>query len=169
LGTSLASVYRKTKKGVTEIETRANKLVPRLRSALILVDGKRNDEDLRKLILAEPDATLKTLLDDGYIELIAVQTVRPPPPPPPSPTEAAAAAQAAAAGQRAMEELRRNAVRTLTDLVGPMAEAVAVRMEKAHNWEELRHSLQIAQDILRNTRGAAAAKEFGDRFMPPGT
>ena len=40
---AMATVYRKTDKGRNEIETRANRLLPRLRSALIVVDGQRND------------------------------------------------------------------------------------------------------------------------------
>ena len=36
----MATIYRKTAKGVREIETRATKLAPRFRSLLILVDGK---------------------------------------------------------------------------------------------------------------------------------
>ena len=165
----MSSVYRKTEKGQLEIETRANRLVPRLRTALIMVDGKRNDEDLRKLIQNDADGALQALLDEGYVEVISVTPVKPAPPPPPPPTAAAEAAQAAAAGQRALDDVRRKAVRMLTELIGPMAEAVAVKMEKAHNWEELRHSLEIGQEILRNTRGAAVAKDFGDKFLPPGT
>jgi len=165
----MASVYRKTEKGLAEIETRAHRLAPRLRSALIMVDGKRNDDELRKLILSDPDGALKSLLDEGYVEVISITPQRPAPPPPPAPEAGAAAAQAAAAGQRALDDVRKKAIRMLMERVGPVAEAVAMKMEKAHNWEELRHSLEIAQDILRNTRGNTAANEFGERFLPPGT
>ncbi len=40
---AMAIVYRMTAKGVAEIETQAHRLLPRLRSALILVDGKKSD------------------------------------------------------------------------------------------------------------------------------
>jgi hypothetical protein len=165
----MASVYRKTEKGLAEIETRAHRLAPRLRSALIMVDGKRNDDELRKLILSDPDGALKSLLDEGYVEVISITPQRPAPPPPPAPEAGAAAAQAAAAGQRALDDVRKKAIRMLMELVGPVAEAVAMKMEKAHNWEELRHSLEIGRDILQNTRGSTAAKEFSERFLPPGT
>jgi hypothetical protein len=36
----------------------------------IAVDGRRTDDDLRKLISAEADLSLKGLLDGGYIELV---------------------------------------------------------------------------------------------------
>src|SRR5438093_2367746 len=83
LGNAMASVYRKTEKGLAEIETRAHRLAPRLRSALIMVDGKRNDDELRKLILNDPDGALKSLLDEGYVEVISITPQRPAPPPPP--------------------------------------------------------------------------------------
>jgi len=165
----MSSVYRKTDKGLAEIETRAHRLAPRLRSALIMVDGKRSDDELRKLIMTDADGALKSLLDEGYVEIISTTPQKPAPAAAPTPAAAAAAAQAASAGQRALDDVRRKAIRSLTEQVGPVAEAVAIKMEKAHNWEELRHSLEIAQDILRNTRGNTAANEFGERFLPPGT
>ena len=67
----MTSVYRKTDKGFTEIGTRANRLAPRLRQALIMVDGNRTDDDLAKLILSQPAETLAILLEQGYIELAA--------------------------------------------------------------------------------------------------
>ena len=48
-------VYRKTTKGQREIETRADRLLPRLRTALILADGRRGMEELRKLVPGDPD------------------------------------------------------------------------------------------------------------------
>ena len=42
----MATIFRKTEKGQREIETRALKLAPRFRSALILVDGRRSDAEL---------------------------------------------------------------------------------------------------------------------------
>jgi hypothetical protein len=76
--TAMAPVYRKTEKGHAEIETRANRLVPRLRSALIVIDGRRSGDELHKLILSQPDETLAVLLDQGYIELIASLPARVP-------------------------------------------------------------------------------------------
>ncbi len=50
----MATIYRKTAKGHSEIETRAHRLAPRLRSALIMVDGRRSDDEVRKLIRSRP-------------------------------------------------------------------------------------------------------------------
>jgi hypothetical protein len=162
-GRNMVQIHRKTAKGLAEIETRAHRLPPRLRSALILVDGKRSDDDLAKMVLQDPDGTLRALLEGGFIEAHAVAA----PPPAPKPSPAPAPAPAAAAPTLAapsFEQTRREAVRALTDLVGPMAEAVALRMEKTRNIDELRPLVSIAVQIVANTRGKQMAADYGRRF-----
>ncbi len=63
------ATYRKTAKGLAEIATRANKLPPRLRTALILVDGRRTDDELSSMLPKEADETLRWLSDSGFIEV----------------------------------------------------------------------------------------------------
>ena len=60
----MSTIYRKTAKGHAEIETRALRLPPRLRGALIMVDGQRSVEDLAKLIPGDAVQTLEQLLAD---------------------------------------------------------------------------------------------------------
>lgn len=158
----MASVYRKTAKGQTEIETRANRLVPRLRTALILVDGKRTDDELRKMIASEPDEVLAILLDQGYVEVIATT-------PPPRSSQAATAPAAAdgAPSPRKLDETRRMAVRFLNDQLGPSAETLALKIERAANWAELKPHLEMAEHFLRSGRGPAVAQEFSDKFLAP--
>jgi hypothetical protein len=150
----MATVYRKTDKGVAEITTRAHRLAPRLRSALILVDGKKTDDELSKLILADPLATLAGLLADGFIEVLATLAERLPEhkPSAPGPTVA-------------FESLRRDAVRHLTDQLGPAAETVAIKIERAKIMPELQPLLVQAAQTLRVMRGAAAAEAFTARFI----
>jgi hypothetical protein len=180
----MTTVYRKSAKGQHEIETRANRLGPRLRTALILIDGRRSDVDLRALIQAEPDATLLALLEAGYVEVVSVQGASPQTVVPSSaaagaPASAApsapaaptlpAAAPAAAMSPAALAERRRLAVRHLTDQIGPAAETAAMRIEKARNWDELRQALEHGQRVLQAARGGAAATQFAARFLdlPP--
>jgi hypothetical protein len=158
----MATIYRKTPKGQAEIETRAHHLPPRLRTPLIMVDGKRSAEDLRKLIANQPDECLYALLEQGFIEAVEVATTRPAPTPVARPAPAADAALSAEA-----DALRRQAVRELNDLLGPVAEAIAIKLEGAKTLEQLRHSLGIARDVLANSRGAAAANAFGSKFIEP--
>lgn len=162
--TYMATIYRKTVKGQTEIETRLYRLVPRLRTALILVDGHRSDTELAKLIAGDAVATLQALLTDGFVEVASIVEQRAAPRPP-----ARHEPHATPIHAQAFEQRQRDAVHTLTDLVGPMAEALAIRMEKCKDWEQLLPILQIAQQVVRNTRGAAAAADFASRFIdtPP--
>lgn len=165
----MATVYRKTDKGQAEIETRAHRLVPRLRTALILVDGKRTGDELAGLIANEPLQTLEALLEQGFIEAFEVAPPRAAAKPPPAPAPPEAAAAPAAGDARALERRKRDAVRFLTDQVGPMAEAIGMRIEKTADWPQLLAALQVAQQILQNTRGAGTAAEFARAYVdnPP--
>lgn len=158
----MATIYRKTPKGQAEIETRAHHLPPRLRTPLIMVDGKRSAEDLRKLIAQQPDECLYTLLEQGFIEAVEVAATRPAPTPAARPAPAADAALSAEA-----DVLRRQAVRELNELLGPVADAIAIKLEGVKTLEQLRHSLGIARDVLANSRGAAAANAFSSKFIEP--
>ena len=66
----MSVVFRKTAKGQAEIETRADRLAPSLRTALILVDGRRDGVALAKFCPSDPESTLAGLLDGGYIEMV---------------------------------------------------------------------------------------------------
>lgn len=154
---NLDTLFRKTEKGVTEIQSRVYRLQPRLRSALILVDGRRRGSDLKPLIQSEPEATLRTLAEQGFIE----------------PAEAPAAAgqalattpvQKTAAPVESFHEQRRVAVRLLNELLGPAADTLAIRMERARNMDELRPQLAAATQAVGNLRGAATAEAFAARF-----
>ena len=152
--------YRKTAKGLAEIQTRANKLTPRLRQALILVDGRRSDADLRALVLQEPDATLLALKDRGFIE-IAIATALPAQGPGPATPERSAAP---ARPMLSLEQLRRDAVRVLTDELGPAAETAAIRIERTRTADELRSAIALAAQMLSNARGREAAEAYMARY-----
>lgn len=178
----MATIYRKTAKGQTEIETRALRLPPRLRSALILIDGRRSDDDMRPLILQQPEETLRTLSEQGFIEIIGI-TQAPPaarvqagvmPQPASRPLAATSAAPVAAAAaatstvapttpSRSFEATRADAVRAFTDLVGPMADALAIKMERTRSLDELRPLVQTAQTVIANSRGGQAAAGYVSR------
>lgn len=167
----MPNIYRKTAKGIAEIETRANKLAPRFRQALILVDGKRSEVDLAKLILQQPTETLTALAEQGFIEWIATLAPVPAPPqfsvPAAAPPPTAAAAAATAATGLDLTTRRRDAARLFIDLVGPMADALAVRMERAGNHEDLVVLIELAQKVIANTRGKQAAETYGKRLGLP--
>lgn len=177
------TIFRKTAKGFTEIETRANRLPLRQRSVLIIVDGRSPDRDLRKLAGPHVDAMLKELLEGGYIEPVSSYEVRPAPfrsgsgfaeaghsvpASVPGGSQAQPSAQAGPSpSPHDLAALRRDAVRALTDQVGPMAESLAIKIEAARTWGDLKPLLVIAQQIIANVRGRSAADAWKQRFIGP--
>ena len=157
----MAIVYRKTAKGVAEIETRAHRLLPRLRSALILVDGKKSDDELTRLILAEPAATLASLLADGFIEILATLAERPAEH---APERKPAATRSSGAS---FESQRRDSVRELNHQIGPLAEVLALKIERTKTAAELQPLLMQAAEMLRRLRGPASGDAFAARFLAP--
>lgn len=158
----MATIFRKTDKGHAEIETRANRLAPRLRSALILVDGKRSSDDLRKLIAQQADETLAALNEQGFIE---IASVAPPTPPPAAPAASEGRASGSSGGAaRDFDGLKRQMVREFTDLTGPLGEVMALRLEKAHDRQGLRALLAASGEFVIGVRGASTANEFVQRY-----
>ncbi len=155
----MATTYRKTAKGQTEVETRANRLQPRLRQVLILVDGRRSNEEFAKMLPAAPEL-LAELEAGQFIEVVAVSldklATRPAPP------------QAAPPPPRTFEQRRSMAVRSFIDQVGPMSEALAMKMERSSTLAELRPLLELARSIIANARGAQAAADFAARHIERG-
>lgn len=148
----MPTIFRKTAKGWSEIGTREHRLAPRMRSALIMVDGKRSDADLRPLILQQADETLAALAEQGFIEVLAT-------------VPAAAQAPAAAAAPAAdFEAKRRAAVRALNDRLGPHAETLAMKMERVRTADELRPLLADAVRFIGHAHGPAAADDYAARF-----
>jgi hypothetical protein len=159
----MSTVYRKTEKGQAEIETRAFRLVPRLRQALILVDGRRSDADLSAFIAGDAAATLAGLLADGFIEPLV--TLADPTPAPRASTPSSAEAAAAPRKTVSVESTRRDAVRFLNDQLGPAAESIALKLERAKTVPEMQPLLVAASQVLRSARGAEVADAFIARFV----
>ena len=83
------AIYHKSAKGAEAIATRQHGLGPRQRSLLILIDGKKNFEDLAKLsaMLGDTAQLLDELEAGGFIEAAAGA---PAASPGPSPSQVAA-------------------------------------------------------------------------------
>jgi hypothetical protein len=159
----MAIVYRKSLKGVAEIETRSHRLAPRQRAALILVDGRKTDLELAALIPGEPQAALAGLLADGFIEVVATLAERPAERKPAPAAATAGSSVHKAAGT--LEATRRDAVRQLNDQLGPSAEGLAIRIERCASMAELQTLLAQAVQLLHGVRGKTAAEAFAARFI----
>lgn len=150
-------VYHKSVKGTEAIATRQHGLAPKLRSILILIDGKRSFEDLAKLsqMLGDTEQLLGQLLDQGFIEPGAAAA-------PAAPVSSAPAPLAAAKGHHAVSltEAQRFAVRRLTDIMGPNAEELCLRIEAARNVHDLQVAIARAEGTLRQFVNSHTAAEF---------
>lgn len=153
----MALIYGKTAKGLAEISTRAHRLAPRMRGALILVDGKRDVDELKALVTQQADETLQALVEQGFIEAVGGSPSADRSPP-------AAAAPVEAAGSRDFAQTRRAAVRALTDLIGPAAEMMSIKIERTTDFAELTPLLRQAVQTIAAMRGRAAAEAFAARF-----
>ena len=178
----MATIYRKTEKGQTEIATRQFKLAPRLRSALIMIDGRRTDADLAGLIGAQADEVFMALSDGGFIEPVAAlaspriaepaqvdalidhdnldfalpstaPSTLPPDEPAPPP--------------RSVAETRRVAARWLSDALGPSADGVNLRIERAQTPDEFYSALALALTVIRAQLGAERARRFELEVIQP--
>lgn len=120
-----------------------------------MVDGRRDTQAIALLCGPESPAALASLLAGGYIEAVALAIATPPAP----------AAAAPTLDPRTFDQIRREVVRHLTDRLGPMADPIATRIEKAAAPGQLLAHPQLARQMLRDHRNAGAAAEFERLFM----
>lgn len=145
------AIYRKTGAGADAIATRHAALAPKQRSLLILVDGRRTVGELATLgaALGDPAELLQALLAHGYIEPLARK----------SPVAPAAGARADADGVP-LAQARTLAVRRLTDLLGPGATDLCLRLEKTHTVQEFQAAVRRTEATLRQVVGPQRAAQF---------
>ena len=152
-------IFRKTAKGLSEIETRANRLPPRLRSMLILVDGKRDAGDLKRLVAQEADETLLALAEQGFIEAVGETLDR-------LDRQDRQDRQGTPAPKPNVDLLavRRQAARALKEELGPSARLLVIRIERSRSAEEIKPLLSQAVQLVVAARGRTAAAAFATRM-----
>lgn len=185
------TVYRKTAKGSAEIERRQHGLSIKLRSVLIMVDGRRDDGELRPLVGAHFDSLIDALVVGEFVEAVTVTegpaaggthaaapAARALPPvsaglaplsslSPSAATAMAPPAPSAATGVATFLVRRRDAVKQLHDLLGPSADPLTVRVERASTEAELLPLLQLARHLIASARGPESARVWQQRFIDP--
>ena len=122
---------------------------------LIMIDGKRSFDDLAKLsqMLGDTGQLLGQLLDEGFIEPVAA----------PAPAAASAPAPLApAAGQHAVSlvEAQRFVVRRLTDIMGPNAEELCLRIEGTKNLHDFHAAVARGEGLLRQYLDSRTVEAF---------
>lgn len=148
-----AAVLAKTARGAEELKSRTHGLAQRLRSLLILVDGTSTAGNLLDKFggIPEVEAGLQALVDQGFVEVKGAL-----------PTPAAAPAAAAAppqTRQQAMSAL----TRMLHDAIGPDADMLTGRLEKARTRAEFVAAVERCTETLEALAGKARAQAFDAR------
>jgi hypothetical protein len=156
----MARVLGKTVKGQEEIDTRAYRLTPRLRSLLIMVDGKRTDEALRAM-LPQADEGLAALLEQGFVQVLASVTVPPPAPPPNTPPPQAAPE----APVMSLEAIKRAASHDITEALGMEGDLISLRIERAKSLADLQPLLVSACNAMSNAGRRPQAEAFKAKFL----
>lgn len=156
-----SGTFQKSAKGTQALAARDPALTPKLRSMLILIDGKRRHDELGKLaaMLGDTNQLMAQLAELGMIEEVAGTASAPSPLGPGAPTSAPSPLETEAPAVT-LAEAQRYAVRRLTDLLGPTAEELCLRIEGTRNAAEFHAVIKRAEGVVRDFGGADAARSF---------
>lgn len=147
-------IFKKSAKGIEEIEKRSYHLDFRHRTALIQVDGRSEVGALLAKIPGDGFALLQELARDGFITFADGREAVAP-----------VAAAPATANQGAKVDLvtaKKRASHSIESLLGPDGDALAVAIERTTTIAEFTTRAERTRDIIGQLRGAARAKEFWD-------
>ncbi|MDP3700893.1 MAG: hypothetical protein Q8R72_08300 [Hylemonella sp.] len=146
------AIYRKSEKGAEAIATRGHGVGGKQRMLLILVDGKKNVEELTRLAagMGESAQLLQQLAAGGFIEAV-----------PGGGGAGPTANQAVPAGGAGLSKLKPLATRFLIELMGPQADDLCLRIEAAKDMPEFVEAVRRAYSVVRDAKGQAAADRFG--------
>lgn len=169
------AIYDKTDKGRTEIATRSQHLAPRLRTLLLLIDGRRSEQELLANVagLGLTEAALADLLAQEYIVLsrsyaalpAIVDDIMPQAAAPAVIDSAAGTAQAATpvvsmdAAQR-YQSVYNFYTKTIKSTIGLRGFTLQMKVEKAGTIGDLRELRQPYLDAVLKAKGDAVAGEL---------
>ena len=166
----MPTIYRKSAKGLAEIETRVYRLAPKLRSVLIMVDGKRSDDELAQMVPQAAEA-VAALVEEGFIEefvrvggaAVAGAPASAAPTAPATPVPDAERTMIRPP-QPSFEAMRRDLLRAFNEKLGAAGEGMAVRLQGARNETEFRSLLPAAVQLVSTLQGREAAEAFMARI-----
>jgi hypothetical protein len=157
------AIYRKTPKGVEAMASRQSGLAPRLRSLLIMVDGKRSHAELAAMAAALGSAEqLLQLETEGFMApMAALENTVPLPLEPGAPPSSPPSAPMSAAERAArLVKARGFASHLLENTLGPVAEPLCIKIEAARSFADFVAAVKRARDIVREIKGDGEADRF---------
>ncbi len=160
------AVYRKTVLGTAELTGRSLGLRAELRRLLILIDGKNTVARLATFVRSpEIESLILELQAIGVIDASDGSTIalQAPATAVGSSTTNVAAAQPDAGLAPTQEQFlaaRTTAVRFVNELLGPSAETLAIKLERARDARELRDAVNQVKQSLERAVGEATGLRF---------
>ena len=162
-------LFDKTDKGREEIATRKYHLAPRLRTLLLLIDGKHSVESLLKQVagLGLSEQSLNELAAQGFIRAVAEpEAATPTAPTAPRPVRAGKAAAGVPVfegllpdGQTQFQAIYFFYLETIKNLIGLRGYALQHKVERAATVPELRELRQACLEAVQKTKGRQVAEE----------
>lgn len=130
----MAVVFAKTPKGQEEIANKSGGLSPRVRRALIMIDGKRSVDELRSMLQSDDlQHTLGMLEEDGYIAVASSSKSEP------LPSITAFSELPTTPDPVRLQQARNFMTNTLNAFVGALGtSALLTRIEAAQSHQDLR-------------------------------
>lgn len=162
---SRTSVFRKSIKGAEAIASRQPGMPHKVRSALIMIDGKRTVDELAKLVslLGDPEVFLTELEVSGLIERVqdgpvasVPQALTSPPAKPIAPPSSGPVPLTPAT----LAGAQRFTSRLLLELLGPTCETLCLKIEVARDMPAFVAAVMRARDVVREVKGHAQAVRF---------
>ena len=165
-------IYTKTPRGIAEISLRSAQLPAATRRVLIMIDGKRTVDDL--LIVVKPgeiEGVIGKLESGGLIQMVSLHASIDVPTINGRDNEFGLTSALNDPGTTVglddrdpnpitLEEVKRRAVRGLTDRLGPEADTVVARLQNCRTIEEFRYCVREAERVISIALGSAAAQEY---------
>jgi hypothetical protein len=165
------TIYTKTDAGLREIEQRTHKLDIRHRTLLIMLDGKRAVSDLETQ-LGRGDMLLPMLarlLELGLITGNSAPARIVPPVAPVAPAARPAAASTPAPAPAADSDWKQQSQRAtqlLNEILGPMGDGLAMRLEALKSPEPLPELLLRCRALIGDLRGQQGLQRFDGAIGP---
>ena len=162
-----AIIYDKTDKGRDEITTRKYQLASRLRTLLVMVDGKQTVADLLKKVsgLGLGEQSIQDLLEQELIGPVAAAIQAEPAEIPP-----ATVAEQAGTAQPEMNESQRFQMlynffnETIKSAIGLRGYALQLKVERAANIDDFKQLRQAYLEAVLKSKGREMARSLRDRL-----
>lgn len=166
------TIFDKTEKGREEISTRKYHLAPRLRTLLVLVDGKQSKDDLLKKVtgIGLNAESIDELLNNGFIQTVDVAVTVTAPIVETATKEALVQATNTSAsnilpdGQNQFQAVYQFYTETIKSTIGLRGYALQLKVEKASSIEELRELRKPYLEAVLKAKGNEMARSLRDRL-----